>query len=263
MKNAKRKIISLLVASALLAMAVVGGTLAYLTDSEEATNTFTVGSVDIDLLESKLHRVNAGTTTAGRLSTDEVTMEGAAGTAPDDSHGWAGAYFTDEQIEADAAEYANYLADKGDGMLPGDNVMKCPYVKNVGASDAFIRIRVLVPAVLDNGILGNSMYTGTAITSGAATLAVTNDKEVDGKLYNEYAFTFADALEPDAMTFWNPWADIKISENTTSEQLEALIANGDIDPNDNSFGVLVQADAIQASGFDDAAAAFAAFDAQP
>ena len=47
----KKKILALCLIVCLLATAVVGGTLAYFTDSEEATNTFTVGNVDIDLTE--------------------------------------------------------------------------------------------------------------------------------------------------------------------------------------------------------------------
>lgn len=47
----KKKIMALCLIVCLLATAVVGGTLAYFTDSEEATNTFTVGNVDIDLTE--------------------------------------------------------------------------------------------------------------------------------------------------------------------------------------------------------------------
>ena len=47
----KKKILALCLIVCLLATAVVGGTLAYFTDSDEATNTFTVGNVDIDLTE--------------------------------------------------------------------------------------------------------------------------------------------------------------------------------------------------------------------
>lgn len=49
----KKKILALCLIVCLLATAVVGGTLAYFTDSDEATNTFTVGNVDIDLTEPK------------------------------------------------------------------------------------------------------------------------------------------------------------------------------------------------------------------
>lgn len=47
----KKKIIALCLVIALAATAVIGGTLAYFTDNEEATNTFTVGNVDITLTE--------------------------------------------------------------------------------------------------------------------------------------------------------------------------------------------------------------------
>ena len=39
---------------------VAGGTIAYFTDTDTKTNTFTVGNVDITLYESQLHRQNSG-----------------------------------------------------------------------------------------------------------------------------------------------------------------------------------------------------------
>ena len=257
----KKKIVSLSLVVALCATLVIGASLAYFTDTKEATNTFTVGNVKIELYESKLHRVNAGATTAGRLSIADPDFQGTEENTPDAKNGyWTGAYFSDEQILADAANYPAYLREQV--LMPGANVMKCPYVKNTGASDAYVRVRVLIPAVLDNGVLSSSMYTGSALNPGKATLNVTNDKTVNGVVYNEYAFTYGTILEPGAVTFWNCWGDIKLGENTTAEQLQALIDSGAIDPQDSSFNVLVQADAIQAAGFADAAAAFAAFDAQ-
>ncbi len=47
----KRKILAIGVVVAMLAIAVVSGTLAYFTDTENVTNTFTVGNVDIELTE--------------------------------------------------------------------------------------------------------------------------------------------------------------------------------------------------------------------
>lgn len=47
----KRKITALCLVVALLAVAIVGGTMAYFTDTESATNVFTVGSIDIELTE--------------------------------------------------------------------------------------------------------------------------------------------------------------------------------------------------------------------
>jgi len=47
----KKKIISICLVICLLAVAIVGGTLAYFTDTDEADNVFTVGNIDIELHE--------------------------------------------------------------------------------------------------------------------------------------------------------------------------------------------------------------------
>ena len=80
----KKKITALCLCVALLAVAVVGASLAYFTDTKSATNTFTVGNVKIDLLESSLHRENAGVAN-GATSTSElwsdVAKEGTGNTS--------------------------------------------------------------------------------------------------------------------------------------------------------------------------------------
>ncbi len=52
----KKKILSLCMVAALAATAVVGGTLAYFTDTATKTNTFTVGNVDIAIEEKGLDK---------------------------------------------------------------------------------------------------------------------------------------------------------------------------------------------------------------
>lgn len=47
----KKKIVALCLVVALAATAIIGGTLAYFTDNDAKTNTFTVGNVDITLTE--------------------------------------------------------------------------------------------------------------------------------------------------------------------------------------------------------------------
>ncbi len=49
----KKKILTLGLVAALSATAAIGGTLAYFTDTADATNTFTVGNVEIELTEPK------------------------------------------------------------------------------------------------------------------------------------------------------------------------------------------------------------------
>ena len=49
--NKKKKITTVVLLLAFLAIAVTGGTLAYFTDTKDATNTFVMGNVKIDLVE--------------------------------------------------------------------------------------------------------------------------------------------------------------------------------------------------------------------
>ena len=50
--NAKKKLLSLGLAASLAAVAIAGSSLAYFTDKDENTNTFTVGNVNIDVTET-------------------------------------------------------------------------------------------------------------------------------------------------------------------------------------------------------------------
>ena len=273
----KKKITAIFLCVALVAIAVVGASLAYFTDKDSATNTFTVGNVKIQLLESQYHRVNAGKGNAvgeteplmgGYLWAADVDMQGTPENTPNyDTSGevWNGQYFSDAQIEADAATYKDgYFAEHSQNMVPGANVRKNPYVKNTGASDAYIRIRTLIPVslfdVIDNG---PSYWTTTAMNEGQVTSNAVNTyntsgatavKQVErnGIKYYEYDFTFVKAVKPGELTFWNVWGNIAINKDATAEDLA----------NVKSFDVIFEADAIQADGFADAAAAFAAFDAK-
>lgn len=56
----KKKIVALCLCIAMLTIAIAGGTLAYFTDTEEKTNTFTVGNVDITLEEPKWDSTGSG-----------------------------------------------------------------------------------------------------------------------------------------------------------------------------------------------------------
>ena len=273
----KKKLIAISLVVAMLAVAIVGGSLAYFTDTKSATNTFTVGNVKIELLESQYHRVNAGKGNAtgeteplsgGYLWAANVDMQGTPDNTPNyttSGEVWDGQYFSDAQIEADAETYKDgYFAEHSQNMVPGANVRKNPYVKNTGASDAYIRIRTLIPVslfdVIDNG---PSYWTTTAMNEGQVTSNAVNTyntsgpaavKQVErnGIKYYEYDFTFVKPVKAGELTFWNVWGNIAINKDATAEELA----------NVESFDVIFEADAIQADGFADAAAAFAAFDAK-
>ena len=245
----------------MLAIMLVGASLAYFTDEKQATNTFTVGNVSIDLLESTLHRVNANTTDKTNPLYSDVAMKGTA-TEYKDAEGktytyWEGACYTDDQIKADAETYqSEYLADAN--IAPGTGYKKMPYVVNTGKNDAYVRIRVIIPVGLD-GLLDDSMYTGSAMSSGEFTYE--KDTSADGKNY-EYTFTRVEALAATEMTFWNVWGTIQMDKDVTNADITTAVNAGLINGETGEFNVIVEADAIQADGFADAAAAWAAFDAK-
>ena len=273
----KKKVTALCLCVALLAVAVVGASLAYFTDTDNATNTFTVGNVKIDLIESKFHR--EGNDNSGDTSIPDPTQTASGMKYVTDGH----KAFTDAEIKADAETYmADYLAVKGENMVPGRGVAKCPYVVNTGANDAYIRIRVMVPSaanndfvdVKDGGVITNQWCTTSMLCgefqSGAQTGWPVIEKGVvkNGVTYDVYTFTRTEPLKAGAMTEWNVWNFIGIDKTATSADIQKAIDAGAIKVVETdgakvmTLNVLVEADAIQADGFADATAAWKAFDKQ-
>ena len=278
----KKKLTALCLCVALLAVAVVGASLAYFTDTKSATNTFTVGNVKIDLIESRFHR--EGNDNSGDTSIPDPTHKVVA----EDGMKYVSTghtMFTDAEIKADAETYmADYLAVKGSNMVPGRRVAKSPYVINTGANDAYIRIRVMIPSAANNDFV--AVKDGGVITNQWCTTSIKNGEFIDGKgggwnnapaidkasvtkdgvTYDVYTFTRIQPLKAGAMTEWNVWNFIGINKDATSADIQTAIDAGAIKVLETdgaktmTLNVLVEADAIQAEGFADATAAFAAFD---
>ena len=267
----RKKLLVLSLCVALAAIAIAGASLAYFTDTKSATNTFTVGNVKIELIESTYHR--EGNDNSGDTSIPDPSQAASGMKYVKDGH----KAFTDDEIKADAAKYSEYIGKRGSNMVPGRNFAKCPYVVNTGANDAYVRIRVMIPhdGDVDNGGIINAMFCSTATSSGefqqgangenwpvVETNGYTDDK---GLKYDVYTFTRTEPLKAGAMTEWNVWNFVGIGKNVTSADIEKAIENRVITKSDNgalSLNVLVQADAIQAEGFANAAAAWTAFAAQ-
>ena len=274
----KKKLTAIFLCVALVAIAVVGASLAYFTDTDEATNTFTVGNVKIDLIESRFHR--EGNDNSGDLSIPDPTQTANGMKYVTDGH----KAFTDDEIKTDAETYATeYLAVKGENMVPGRGVAKCPYVVNTGENDAYIRIRVMVPSAANNDFVGvheggviTNQWCSTSFISGEFidakgggwdnAPAIERNVEKDGMKYDVYTFTRTEPLKAGAMTEWNVWNFIGINKDATSADVQKAIEAGAITATETDGGaktmtlnVLVEADAIQAEGFENAAAAWAAF----
>lgn len=269
----KKKVIATSAVLGLAALVLGGGTLAYFTDQKVAKNHFTVGKVEIELIESQLHRANAGvangSTSDSLLWTPGINKAGTQDNTSSVKNGhvvWTGDYFSDQQILDDAANYKHendgYFTINAKNILPGESVRKASYIINKGSVDTYVRTEYLIPKALFT-IIDNapSYWTDTAIDEGEVS-----SKHVDYYLANGYKpsesmtevikgveyyvfdFTYTDALEPGEMTFWNAWGNIAISKDATKKDF----ANVD------SFDVIVRAKAVQASGFNSAQAAFAA-----
>ena len=116
----KKKIIALCIAAVLIVTAVAGASLAYLTDTKQAENTFTVGNVKIELIEQQ--RGENGLE-AFEQNKKLLPIVGSA------------------QGEKD-----------GYGMPTAKNyVDKIVTVQNTGSEDAYIRAYFAIPAALDDG----------------------------------------------------------------------------------------------------------------
>jgi len=102
----KRKIIALGLAVALIAVAVIGTTLAYLTDSDKAANVFAVGSVDIQLTNTNKVYDISNTEQSGK-------------------------------IEEDTDGTVNYK-----NIVPTNKMVKDHTVENIGKSDAYVRVAI-------------------------------------------------------------------------------------------------------------------------
>ena len=272
----KKKLTAIFLCVALVAIAVVGASLAYFTDTKSATNTFTVGNVKIDLIESKFHR--EGNDNSGDTSIPDPTHKVIA----DDGMKYVTTghtMFTDAEIKADAETYADdYLAVKGENMVPSRGVAKCPYVVNTGANDAYVRIRVMIPSAANNDFV--TVENGGVITNQWCSSSISTGEFIDGKgggwnnapaidkasvtkdgvTYDVYTFTRKEPLKAGKMTEWNVWNYIGISKDATSDDIQKAIDKGAITATGDTMtlNVLVEADAIQAEGFADAAAAWAA-----
>ena len=183
--------------------------------------------------------------------------------------------------ESAVSYMADYLAVKGENMVPGRGVAKCPYVVNTGANDAYIRVRVMIPSAANGDYV--KVKDGGVITNQWCTSSISNGEFIDGKgggwnnapaidkasvtkdgvKYAVYTFTRIKPLKAGAMTEWNVWNYIGISKEATSADIQKAIDAGAITTATDgtmTLNVLVEADAIQAEGFADATTAFAAFD---
>ena len=244
----KKKIVALCLCVALAVVAIGGATLAYFTDTDNETNTFTTGGVKIELIEQQR---NADGTALEAFKNNKVLMP-IVGSAQ-------GEQVTVGGVELPTAE--NYV----------DKIMT---IKNTGVSDAYVRIFVAVPTALQNGQTPNAPrydvlhwnFNGDSCATGEWTdeIVVANPTLIDGVEYKIYSRTYTTALKANEATATPAYIGFyldKTVDMNAQGQYTVNWGNGpvviDYDLS-NGVKIPVFAQAIQAEGFASAEAAFAA-----
>lgn len=248
----KRKIMVMAMALCMVAILAVGGSLAYFADVENETNVFTVGRVDVELIESTVHR-------AGATGYEDVEGYPETPAGEDGNH-------SDEQILAGSGEnnetYQEYLKNAPE-LLPGTQINKMIYAKNNGNTDIWVRFRVKIPTALDTLCMASNFCTTAVKGEGAEfTMLPMIEQSGNGTTegdWNVYTFVRNEPLPAGEMTYWNIWNTIAIASDINNEDLALAVDELD---EDWRFSVLVELDAIQADNLNTPDEAWAAFEAE-
>lgn len=223
----KKKIVAMGATVALAALAVGGATLAYFTDTDEATNVMTMGGVSIDQIEKE--RGDNGL----QDFTPNKPVVPAVGPIE-----WA-----DAKLAVGAAEQQVFTDDL-------KNVIdKFVYVNNDGKSDAYVRTIVAMEAP---GYDANDLIHVNVNDTDGVTMTAWAPVDIDDVQYVYAVFTYTDALEPDANT----------PVSLAQVFMDSAATNGDLAPYGDTWEILCLSQAVQADGFANAATALdAAFGA--
>ncbi len=237
-----KKIISLVLVL-VLALTAIGGTLAYFTDTDNATNTFTIGGVKIDLIEQQRAYDKEGNVLEDLVDYEEtknvMPIVGSAQDGKDPIHNLPTA--------------KNYF----------DKIIT---VENTGKSPAFIRVFVAKPAGLDKDPARDAIlhfnYNRASMADGEWTddEMVFENYEIDGIQYNIYMRTYTTAVKAEESTATPAYVGGYIDSRVDMKDGKYTFDGNEITTFDlnNGFKILVFAQAVQSEGFDSAAAAFAA-----
>ncbi|MCI6987749.1 MAG: CalY family protein [Clostridium sp.] len=256
----KKKLLAIGLAVAVLAVTIVGMSIAYFTDTDNETNTFTVGNVHIQLNEQERQLNADGSTILGNFTQNKPLFP-IVGSAQG------------EKDEFGLPTAANYV----------DKVIT---IKNTGASDAFIRAYFAIPAALDDGYetfnaglnilhfnFGNKVENGNVYTTfGTEWIWKNSDDswkyfvtEIDGIAYNVYYADYYQPLAPNGTTerfvdgvYLDAGVDFDDNGNMTITRngVTTTVDLGGIDL--DRLNCPVFAIACQDAGFDNAEEAFTA-----
>jgi predicted ribosomally synthesized peptide with SipW-like signal peptide len=219
----KKKILTICLVVALAATAVIGGTLAYFSDTDAQKNTFTTGNVAIDLWED---------------------------------FGGNDAQGIEELIPATGSAQAGTLKN---------GIEKEVYVDNTGSEDAYVRVHIAIPSILDDAqpnfdasknVL-HFNYDEETVADGKWNWSNSVDgttgsnwnfytTTIGNVSYNVYVVTYETALKKGEATV-DAMSQVYLDSKTTNEDITKI---------KNTLGddwyIYVAAEGTQAEGFKDA-----------
>ena len=259
----KKKILAMSLCVVMLAVAIVGGTLAYFTDTDAEVNTFTVGGVKIDLIEQQRGE---------NKETGEKELVA----------------FEQNQVLMPIVGSAQGEKDNFGQPVAKNYIDKMVTIKNTGKSDAYVRAYFAIPSALDDGFEEgfnaslNVMHFNFGNANGASTYnnqwlwgSVAKPQHsgwnyfettIDNVSYNVYYADYYKVLPAGATTeqfVSGVYLDANVDMNDQGQY--TITRNGVtsvIEGFNGSAKCPVYAVAVQAAGFDNAADAIdAAFGA--
>lgn len=245
----KTKALLMSLCAVLLVAASVLGTMAYLTDSKDVKNTFTVGNVTIKLDEAKVDEMgnlvkNQDGTLADRVTQNEYKL------LPNHT------YTKDPTVTVLAPSVESYVRMKVTFNKASQIIAMCTdpeFAEDgpTGVENAFPLIRMVkfmeANAAKWDGIIPDNMVDTEEMLADAKYFDAKNDT-----LTYYFYYTKPVAAPTENVVLPTLFDKITLPEWVTGDQLKAL----------QGFEINVVAEAIQADGFENVDAAWAAFAAQ-
>ena len=220
--------------------------MAYLTDSKDVKNTFTVGNVSIDLDEAKVNTDGTVVTGADRVKTNSYKL------LPGHT------YTKDPTVTVLAPSVESYVRMKVTFNKASQIIAMCTdpeFAEDgpTGVENAYPLIRMVkfveANAAKWDGIIPDNMVDTEEMLADGKYFAY--DAEADTLTYYFYYKETVEAPTAD-VKLATLFDSINVPEWATNDQLKAL----------QGFEITAVAEAIQADGFENADAAWAAFAAQ-
>ena len=239
----KKRFVAILLCMTLVALAAIGATFAYLTSTDSVTNTFTVGNVKITLDEAK-------------VTTDGTPVEGADRVKANEYHLLPGHTYTkDPTVTVEEGSDLSYVRMKVTFNNAKAIIALCTdpeFAEDgpTGVENAYPLIRMVkfveANAAKWDGIIPDNMMDTEEMLANAKYFVY--DKATDTLTYYFYYNDTVSAPTADVAlpVLFN---EVTLPEWVTNTQLAAL----------KDFQINVVAEAIQADGFANAGAAWAAF----